>query len=167
MIQLQEGKLTFSFEGVDAVQYDNWAFYRRQFNNACGGCKAVDFICQDKHTTWLIEVKDYRVDRRTKLIDLAEEVAIKVRDTLAGLVAAQSNANSDTEKNFASHAVQNNLRVVLHLEQPRKTTRLFPQVADPAQLKMALKQKIKCIDAHPEICNRTQMKSSMPWTVKG
>lgn len=167
MTRLQEGKLTFSFEVGDAVQYDSWAFYRRQFNNACGGTKAVDFICQDKGTTWLIEVKDYREDRRTKLIDLAEEVSLKVRDTLAGLVAAQSNANIDQEKAFAQQAVQKRLRVVLHLEQPRTGSKLFPRVADPAKLKMALKQKIKGIDAHPEVCDCRQVKTSMPWNVKG
>ena len=32
-----------------------------------------------------MEVKDYRANRRTKAIDLADEIALKVRDTLAGL----------------------------------------------------------------------------------
>ena len=97
-----EGKLTFKLESDDSSQYDNWSFYRNQFNSAFGGTKAIDFISIDSNHTWLIEVKDYRYDRRTKPSDLADEVAIKVRDTLAGLVAAQSNANNKNEKRLAS-----------------------------------------------------------------
>lgn len=86
MRQFHEGRLTFTFpDPLEAAQYDSWAFYRNQFNSAFGGTKAIDFICIDNDKTWLIEVKDYRANRRTKAIDLADEIALKVRDTLAGL----------------------------------------------------------------------------------
>jgi hypothetical protein len=78
MRQFHEGRLTFTFpDPLEAAQYDSWAFYRNQFNSAFGGTKAIDFICIDNDKTWLIEVKDYRANRRTKAIDLADEVALK------------------------------------------------------------------------------------------
>src|SRR5690554_4434345 len=95
---LTEQQLAFTFaDGVEPSQYDEWAFYRNQFNAVCGGTKAVDFVCLDGDQLWLIEVKDYRRHRRTKLVDLGDEVAAKVRDTLAGLLAASCNANEAEE----------------------------------------------------------------------
>ena len=55
---------------------------------------------------WLIEIKDYRLTRQTKTIDLAEELAEKARDTLAGLVAARINANIDDERDQARAALK-------------------------------------------------------------
>ena len=48
--------------------------------------------------TCLIEVKDYRFHPRTKPIPLCDEVALKVRDTLAGLAAARVNVNVPLEQ---------------------------------------------------------------------
>ena len=39
--------------------------------------------------------------QRTKVIDLANKVALKVRDTLAGLVAVRCRANDSIEKSNA------------------------------------------------------------------
>jgi hypothetical protein len=166
-MQLQEDRLTFSFNRDTAVHYDKWSFYRNQFNSAFGGAKAVDFVYLDGQKAWLIEVKDYRANRRTKLVDLADEVAWKVRDTLAGLVAAQSNANDADEQAFAKQAVHKKLRVVLHLEQPEKPSKLFQQVVDPSKLRMALKQRLKSIDPHPAVVNQRTIKPSMTWVVTG
>ena len=103
---LTEGSLTFDFADVDsATKYDDWSFYRNQFNSAFGGTKAVDLILVKNDKTVLIEVKDYRQHRRTKTIELGDEVAQKVRDTLAGLVAAKCNANDANERRFARDAV--------------------------------------------------------------
>ena len=92
MTCLTEGNLEFRFQS-DAAHYDEWAFYRNQFQRVAGGSKAIDFICLAGRGTWLIEVKDYRVHPRTKPSCLCDEVAIKVRDTLAGIAAARCNAN--------------------------------------------------------------------------
>lgn len=169
MRQFHEGRLTFTFpDPLEAAQYDSWAFYRNQFNSAFGGTKAIDFICIDNDKTWLIEVKDYRANRRTKAIDLADEVALKVRDTLAGLAAAKSNANNQSERACARKALKKNrLRVVLHLEQPRKPSKLFPQAVDPSKLVMKLKQVLKAVDPHPVIVDQTCLKPDMHWQVTG
>ena len=92
MTVIREGTLDFHFEATaTASQYDAWAFYRRQFQNHCSlDNKAVDLVCRAGTVAWLIEVKGYRQHPRSKVIDLADEVAIKVRDTLAGLLAAQT-----------------------------------------------------------------------------
>jgi len=84
---LVEGELKFTFgENCQASKYDEWSFYRNQFQNICGGSKAVDIICLNDCIIWLIEVKDYRVFQRTKPIDIGDEIAIKVRDTLLDLI---------------------------------------------------------------------------------
>ena len=153
MMVITEGALTFTFPaGWQASKFDEWAFYRRQFSRlsglratcgakncgaeltcvACGkpastGTKAIDILAIEQTSCcWCIEIKDYRRGRRTKAIDLADEVAIKVRDSLAGLAAAAANANDESEQNQAISALAcRRFRVVLHLEQPAKHSKLF------------------------------------------
>lgn len=169
MVILSEGDLQFSFDPLClAEKYDDWSFFRNQFQNTCGGAKAVDMICVATHTCWLIEIKDYRLHKRTKPQDLGDEVAIKVRDTLAGLVAAKMNANEATEKNFAKKATSTkSIKVVLHLEQPTKRSRLRPCAIDPAAVQQSLKRQLKAIDAHPSIVNHNTLTANMTWTVSG
>ena len=143
-MQFDEGGLRFEFNGAEAGKYDEWRFYQNRFKGSCNGNKAVDFVYVEAGRTWLIEVKDYRRHRRTKPGDLADEIAIKVRDTLAGLAAAKFNADDQDERRLARYALQKaNLRVVLHLEQPANPSRLFPRTVDPSKLKQKLKQKLK------------------------
>jgi len=164
-----EGKLKFTFcEDCCASQYDNWSFYRNQFQNTCGSAKAVDILCVTNNTTWLIEIKDYRAHPRTKPVDIGDEIAFKVRDTLAGLVAAKVNANVQDEKQFATLALQEHLRsirVVLHLEQPAKHSKLFPKAINPANVKQKLKQRLKAIDAHPLVVDQNSLATHKYWTV--
>ena len=103
MPEIIEGRLTFSFP-VDwrVSKFDKWIFYRNQFQQVCRGVKAVDILAVEaKACLWTIEVKDYRQHRRTKTIDLAVEIAEKVRDSLAALVAVHANANDSDEKAMA------------------------------------------------------------------
>ncbi|MGI9274074.1 MAG: hypothetical protein ACR2PT_04330 [Endozoicomonas sp.] len=170
MAEFVEGKLKFTFPEVSysATQYDSWSFYRNQLsNNAFGGSKAVDFICVEDGVTWLIEVKDYRRDRRTKAIDLPLEVAQKVRDTLAGLAAARCNANDSEEERIAILClIQKRLRVVLHLEQPANPGKLFPQAIDPAKAKQKLKQLLKAVDPHPLVVDKNRLPATVHWQVE-
>lgn len=169
MPQLIEGKLIFECpDDWWATPYDQWAFYRNQFQSVCDGSKGVDILALSPgfKETWLIEVKDYRTDRRTKPIDLANEVAFKVRDTLAGLVAAAVNANDSEEKSFARQSVQSSrLRVALHLEQPEKHSRLFPRAINPANVRQKLKGLLKAIDPHPRVLDRTMARTSLAWKI--
>jgi hypothetical protein len=61
MAVLSEGHLQFIFgSSCLAEKYDEWSFYRNQFQSTCSGVKAVDMICVSNNTSWLIEIKDYR-----------------------------------------------------------------------------------------------------------
>jgi hypothetical protein len=169
MTVLSEGSLQFTFgASCHAEKYDDWSFFRNQFQNTCGGAKAVDIACISADTLWLIEIKDYRQHKRTKPQDIGDEIAIKVRDTLAGLVAAKMNANDVNEKRFAKNALQSKMiKVVLHLEQPEKQSRLFPQAIDPAAALQSLKRQLKAIDAHPRVVDKNSLPNCMDWTVAG
>lgn len=168
-ILLEEGSLTFSFsQGCDATAYDKWSFVRNRFQSLCGGSKAVDFLCMDYGVLWLIEVKDYRRPGTIKPSNLPLDVAKKVRDSITGLVAARCNATEPHEQQFAQRALQaTRLKVVLHVEQPQKPSKLFPRAVDPSDLKSKLKKLLKAVDAHPEIIDQNNIKPSMRWTVAG
>lgn len=166
-ITISEGNLTLQFlNGWKVCKFDDWSFYRNQFQCVCGGAKAVDVVAlSPAHCAWLIEIKDYSVHRRTKTIDLAEEVACKVRDTLAALFCAKVNANDSSEKGFAGEALASeSLRVILHLEQPTKHSKLFPRAIDPANVKQRMSQLLHPVDAHPMVLEKAVMRG-VAWTV--
>ena len=166
---IQEDRLVFTFP-VDAIssKYDAWSHYRNQFNSAFGGTKAVDVVYAAADTGWLIEVKDYRINPRTKAIDLADEVAQKVRDTLAGLISARLHANDADEKRVADALLQKRrLRVVLHLETPRSRSRLRPNAIEPDKVLQKLKTLLRAIDPHPCVVDQHSIAPAMNWTVQG
>ena len=169
MSVITEGTLTFSFPtGCQASKYDDWSFYRNQFQPVASGSKAVDILCVEGDISWLIEIKDYRQYPRTKVIDIADELAIKVRDTLAGLASAAKKANEAHERRLARQALANcRWRIVLHLEQSATARRLRPKAIDTATLLLKLRtKKLKAIDAHPIICDRNTLIRHIPWTVR-
>lgn len=168
MPAITEGQLQFDFpDGWLATKFDEWSFYVNQFQSVCGGAKAVDVIAIEPNVClWKIEAKDYRQHRRTKTIDIAEEIAVKSRDSLAAIMAAQANANDADEKQMARRAVRcPRIRIVLHLEQPPKHSKLFPRAIDPAKVKQRLKQLIKAIDPHPLVLEIGRMQG-VAWTVQ-
>ena len=169
MTVIAEGMLEFDFpNGCEASKYDDWSFYRNQFQRVANGSKAVDIVCDERNVSWLIEIKDYRQYPRTKAIDIADEIAVKVRDTLAGLAAAARNANDSEEREHARRALASReWRVVLHLEQPAAPRRLWNNPVDSSALWMKLRsRKLKAIDAHPLICSRNTPRHRTPWTVR-
>jgi hypothetical protein len=147
-------------------KYDEWSFYRNSFTRMWSGIKSLDLLAIGPgKTVWLIEVKDYRVHQRTKPIDIADEVAHKVFDTLAALLPAKVNADDATEKSIA-HEISKvtRFRVILHLEQPAKRSKLFPRAIDPANVRQKLCQLLKPIDAHPVVAESTRM-GTLEWRV--
>lgn len=167
MIKVQVDGLTFTFPASWKVsKYDDWAFYRNQFSKMWNGIKAVDLLAIENQVTWLIEVKDYRTSRRTKAVDLADEVAQKVFSTLAAMLPAKVNASEMEERNFAGELVNaTQLRVVLHLEQPLKQSKLFPRAIDPSNVQLKLRTLIKPIDPHSKVVESTHMQG-LAWTVR-
>jgi len=181
MPTIKEGALTFEFpSGWIVSHFDGWAFYQNQFmktgeayspcskcgNKNISGAKAIDLLAIDGNSCcWCIEIKDYRQVQRTKPSDLADEMALKVRDSLAALAAARVNAHVAQEQSMANDALRcSHLRVVLHFEQPSKHSKLFPRGIDPANVKQRLKQLIKAIDPHPLVIEMGRMEN-VAWSV--
>jgi hypothetical protein len=155
LITVVENSLAFDFPVTWRIaKYDKWTFYLNHFQSVCSSAKGVDIIALvPSGVVWLIEVKDYRAGPRQKQLELAEEVAQKVRDTLAGLAAARVRALVGAEQDMANRVLQGiDLKVVLHLEQGSKPTRLHP-VEDHTKLVQKLKQLLRAIDHHPKISN--------------
>jgi hypothetical protein len=167
MQRFTEDKLACNFPDVwHVTKYDNWPFYRKQFQLCCTGNKGVDFLGIDPDTKelWMVELKDYRQGPRSQdKIPLWDEVAIKARDTLAGLFAAKVEP-SHNDHDFAQRSLTcTKLRLVLHLEQPRTHSKLFPRPYDRADVQQKLKQLVKPIDAHPRVIELQNM-AQVPWT---
>jgi hypothetical protein len=165
--RVTEEKLVFQFPASwKATQFDTWSFQRDQFQNVCNGAKAVDIIAISPDLcVWFIEIKDYREHRRAKNLSVEDETAYKVRDTLAALLPAGVNANESCEKQMALEMLTaDRLRVVLHLEQPARHSKLFPRAIDPANIKQQLKRLLKAVDPHPQVVEMSYM-GQCPWTV--
>jgi len=162
-VSLVEGRLSFEFKEVDfAEKYDDWEHYRNQYNSACGSSKGVDFVVLKDGEIWLIEIKDFRQHRRTKAIDLADEIALKVRDTMAGLVSAKFLARNCGEASASNAALScKKLRVAFHLEQPSRPSRLFRVSVDPANLQIKLRQRLRFADPHPQVFDRRRFPAQL------
>ena len=120
-----EGSLTFNFPTNNATKYDAWSFYRETFQDGCArNNKAVDFLFFDSDIAWLIEVKDYSSTNREKSLSLYDEVALKVRDTLAGLMIAKCKAIGDEQSYALEFMKCSKIKVVLHYE--FKVSRIHP-----------------------------------------
>jgi hypothetical protein len=162
-----EGNLTFEFPaGWDVAKLDDWSFYRNQFLKVCNGTKAVDILAIEpgQACAWYIEVKDYRRHVRTKTVHVADEIACKVRDSLALLAAAS--VNDDVEKAQARLALRcQDIKVILHLEQPAKHSKLFPRKIDLANTQQKLRQLVRAIDPHA-LVREMNLMHGCEWTVR-
>ena len=158
----------FTFpEGWQVLKYDDSSFHRNQFQSFAGGSKALDAVAlAPDRTLWLIEVKDYSRSRRSKAGTVFSEVAAKLRATLAGLAAARVRANDKSEREFAHEAMgAGSLRVALHLDQPERSSRLFPQVIDPKTARTQLRREVRAVDPQAVCCGRGVGQAPVPWTV--
>ena len=126
-----EGGLRFVFGDAWQVEkYDEHRDYREKVGRLPGS-KAVDFVgILDSHDCYLIEVKDFRghqaAMRQQLSGDLEKTVALKVRDSIAGLIGAfRTSSEPDLWQPFA-RALANRCRAVrIHLgEQHQETHRL-------------------------------------------
>jgi len=147
-------------------KYDDWSFYRNQVSRMWNGIKSLDLLAADPNkTTWLIEVKDYRTNSRTKPSDLGEEIAHKVFDTLAAIIPAKIHATDSNEQQLArAISTSHELRVVLHLEQPAKHSKLRPRAINPADVQQKIRQLLKPVDAHALVVEMEEMRG-LAWHV--
>lgn len=170
-----EGSLTFEFaDHWDICRPEHCAYYTRHFQGFCGGAKEIDFLAYDpgSQNLWLIEVKDYSWFRRTKSVDLEDEMALKTRDVLAFLLAG--GVNDKSPSSAATMSPQefwpkvrrlSGLRVVLHCEIPARPSKLFPGIKDAANMRTKLAAAVRCVDPHPIFVSRT-FGPTVPWTVR-
>lgn len=153
----QEGRLRFDFPADwKVLRPGESSYYRRHFQNFCGGCKEADFVLLNPNSRelYLLEVKDYTTDRRTKPSELFDELAIKARDTLALLMAGAVNDTSAPDGVGMFMRVCNTpatIRVILHLEQPAGPSKLFPGVTLESNFMDKLRQKLRCICRHSKV----------------
>lgn len=167
MTTICEGNLEHRFPADwTASKYDEWPYYRNHFERGFGGCKAVDFVAQDpQDRLWLVELKDYRVYPRTKPSEIAAEVAVKVRDSLAGIFAAAKwHSDHLRAQDARRHLGAKKIRVVLHLEQPQRDSKMFPQVGELSKIQQQLKQLVKSVDPHPLVIN-LRSPQGLPWSM--
>lgn len=152
-----EGKIRFDFPDEWKVcRPEKSAFYTRHFQSFCGGSKEIDFLLlePDSPTLWLLEVKDYTSTSRKKSLDLLDEIAIKARDVLALLLAGAANdplPNRGVGAFMIEGGLPVKIRVVLHLEQPTKPSKLFPGAKITVDFTQKLRRKVRCIDPHPVV----------------
>jgi hypothetical protein len=170
MTRLAEGLLVHEFPpGWRAWKCDSAPYYQRHFNSFAGGAKSVDFAAIEpaaEPVLWLVEIKDYRATPRSNPSDLFSDVAMKVRDTLACLIVTACNSMATADADNAREACKvARIRVVLHLEQPVKPSKLFPQVIDPKTAKDKLKQQLRAIDPHPVWGNSADLVEKVAWRV--
>jgi hypothetical protein len=134
-----EGALVFEFgHGWIVEKYDDHPAYRQGIERLRGraqidvdgrahalelGTKAIDFVGLWESEVHFIEVKDFRGHRienkqRIRNGDLAVEVALKVRDTIAGIVGACQKPGGEPWQPFVeAFAKRGRPRVCLWLEE--------------------------------------------------
>lgn len=167
MADVTVDSLTFRFPNSwFLAKVDDWAFYRRHFQRVQTGLKAVDLLAFEPNgTLWFIEAKDYRRYPRRKILSFIDEFAGKVVSTLAMLIPARQNGSDPTASSYAQRFVGAvSLRLVLHIEQPRIHSKLFPRPVEPANLKQEIRRRLKAIDCHPQVTDHEHM-TYVPWEV--
>jgi hypothetical protein len=102
-----EQNLSFAFsDNWEVEQYDRHGDYLGKIQKLRGS-KAVDFVGMISNALFLIEVKDFRghrIENKNRFGGpLEEEVALKVRDTVAGLIGAhRTSSQPATWSHFVS-----------------------------------------------------------------
>lgn len=92
VVSVEEGRLRLDFDSGSwlVIKYDDEPAYRDNIHKL-GATKAVDLIGLYDSELYFVELKDfrgYRIENKQRIADgdLAQEVAQKVRDTIAGLI---------------------------------------------------------------------------------
>ena len=157
--------VTFPDEWL-AGKFDDWVFYRKHFCGVQDGLKAMDVVAvsPDK-VAYLIEFKDYRHRKREKTETLELEFIGKILSTLAALLPAGCNARDSDELALAKRALRSEkTKLILHLDQSRPGNKLFPPVANAANLTQRLRRKLSSIDTRLKVCSAEAM-AGIPWSI--
>lgn len=107
---MREGNLDFDFgESWEVLKYDEaGGFYKTKMAPNVKPTKAVDFLCDSRNMQSLlfIEVKDFSlgVPHQEKFDNVPMAVAIKARDTVAGIVGGSHCASGAREQAFFTNS---------------------------------------------------------------
>ncbi len=124
MEPITEGFLRFSFdEEWDIIKFDDDMAYRRRDVQELE-MKGIDFLGLHERECYLIEVKDYRehrIETQNRLIkgELAIEIGVKVRDTVAAIIGAYRTSSEPEKWQPFARALTNSrvsVKVVVWLE---------------------------------------------------
>lgn len=166
-----EGDFDYVFpDGWQVKKWDDTSFHKTLFQSFGGSSKAVEFVAYSDEADsplWLIECKDFRPNGRNKTIDLCDEIAQKIKSSLAGLVCARNSQDSDL-KRFARMALKKtDIRCVVHWEHPLRPHRLWPrEFMDRSSIRDKLRQRLAVADPKAEIGNIAQLNTTMPWKIE-
>lgn len=165
---IQEGDLIFTFDPDWTVfrPWDKESVYLA-LRDQVSGSRGVDIVgVRDRpHALYLIEVKDYRTSEnqpstKKKLADegrdLAEIVATKVRDTVAGLVGA-ARQQRDEAWERTRDALTAKVWVVLWMEHAavaRNSVQDRRGKGEAIVLQRSITRRCRWLRAHVEVCSR-------------
>lgn len=163
---LREEDLDFTFDADWKIcsHWDKEAVYS-DLKDHVSGSAGVDFVGLRPGALYLIEVKDYRTfekegSTREKLADdgrpLADIVAAKVRDTVAGLVGAARMGRDPAWKAFSESLIGRHLWVVLWIEHADVDAVLAKRAKVGAAVKVLpnLKKRCRWLTPHVTVCSR-------------
>lgn len=162
-----EGDLEVAFSSIwKWIKYDDQPFYRKRMQQLSGvldgrqeSTRALDLIATTGSLLLLVEVKDFRRHRienkhRLKNQELALEVALKTRDTVAGMMGALQVTNEVNWEPFSAALTRrgkpNPIRIVLVLAQDLHNHGHTREEFDA--LSMALQQKMRWLTTEVLVC---------------
>lgn len=166
-----EGKLRFQFGPSWTVEkYDDHRDFLQKIRTL-QGTKAVDFVSVlGEADIYLIEVKDlrgHRIENKARISDgqLALEVALKVRDTLSGLIGASRTSSEPEVWDTSVEALLDRrraLRVVLWLEEDPTRQQAMVQRAQMSVLVDLLKKRLRWLTTKVFVLNQATHRAALP-----
>ncbi len=130
MTTIREASLEFNFGTLwEVCKYDeNGSYYKTLIEKKVKPTKAVDFLCLHRNFPLLmLEAKDFSlgVPEMEKFDKIPNSVAIKVRDTIAGIVGGANQA-SDQEQSFFMDSYRK-------MANPPRVIYFFEDLASPSR----------------------------------
>lgn len=171
--ELDEKNQRFLFgEDWRVFRYDCADSGYHVLRNAIAGTKSCDFLGVHEQTAYFLEAKDfrgYRIENKKRLTkgELADEVAQKVRDTLAGIVSGCRRSDSQRPWSQLAHILVQagrQLVVVLCLEDDTATNRLKWQQELDTQLKL-IKNKLDWLRCRVRVVSQVTNSGDLPGVV--
>jgi len=169
MQRFKEGSFHYDFDDHwHVLKWDETPFHTQRFQSFGGSSKAAEFVAFEErdNALWLIECKDFRPNGRSKSVDLCDEIALKMRSTLAALVCARNDPSACMSR-FARMALKKTLiRCVVHWEHPLTPHVLWPSsMMSRRDMRDKLRQRLQVADPHAELGNKLQLNAVMPWKI--